>query len=109
MARFFCIGDDETVRGFALAGVDGQAVFAREQAAEALTKAFSTPDCGVVFITERWAASIPDVLEALRLERDIPVIAEIPGPEGQPSSRKTLGQLVQESVGYRVTEDGEGA
>jgi hypothetical protein len=39
------------------------------------------------------------VIEQFRLERDTPIIVEIPGPAGALPDRPTLWRLVQESVG----------
>jgi len=34
--KFYCIGDEDTVRGFRLAGIEGQVVVSPEEAAAAL-------------------------------------------------------------------------
>ena len=109
MLRFFCIGDDETVRGFALAGVDGQVVLSAAQAADELTKACSRTDCGIVFITQQWASAISTGVEGLRFARELPLIAEIPGPAGPLPGRKSLGAVAQEAVGIALPEGGEEA
>lgn len=100
--KFFCIADEETVRGFRLAGVPGQVVTSAAQAAAAVEQATAQGDCGIIVLTENVASGIRQQVETIRLEREHPLIVEIPGPEGPLSGRKSLRQFVQEAVGIRV-------
>lgn len=100
--KFYCIADEDTVRGFRLAGAEGRAVADARQAAEALAETAARTDCGIVILTERVAAGIRERVDAIRFERARPLIVEIPGPEGPLPGRKSLRQLVQEAVGIRV-------
>jgi V/A-type H+/Na+-transporting ATPase subunit F len=100
--RFFCIADEDTVRGFRLAGVAGQAVTSVEQALAAVENALTQPDCAIIIVTQQTAAGIHEKVETIRLERDRPLIVEIPGPEGPLAGRKSLRQFVQEAVGMSV-------
>ncbi len=106
--KFFCIADEDTVRGFRLAGVSGQVVTTAWEAAEAVGQAVTQPDYGIIILTEKVAASIRQQVDAIRLERDQPLLVEIPGPEGPLPGHKSLRQFVQEAVGIRV-DRGEGA
>ena len=101
--KFFCIADEETVRGFRVAGIAGEAVTTAAQAAAAVEKAAEQADCGIIILTERVAAGIRRQVETMRLARDRPLLVEIPGPEGPLPGRKSLRQFVQEAVGIRVT------
>jgi len=105
--KFYCIGDEDTVRGFRLAGVDGQIVSSSEEAATALESAVGQRDIGVVIITDAVAADIRAQVDTIRLEREQPLLVEIPGPAGPIPGRKTLRQLVQEAVGIRISQDEE--
>jgi V/A-type H+-transporting ATPase subunit F len=75
--EFFCIGDEDTVRGFRLAGVEGLVVKNAGGAAAALAAAVSRPDCGVILITSAAAGLALPQLEELRLERARPLVVEI--------------------------------
>jgi V/A-type H+-transporting ATPase subunit F len=105
--KFYCIGDEDTVRGFRLAGVDGQVVSSDTEAETALESAVRRGDIGVVIITDAVASEIRAQVDTLRLEREEPLLVEIPGPAGPISGRKTLRQLVQEAVGIRISQDEE--
>ena len=105
--KFYCIGDEDTVRGFRLAGIDGQTVIGEEEAASALRNAVQRPGVGVVIITDTVAADIRAQVDAIRLECEQPLLVEVPGPTGPIAGRKSLRQLVQEAVGIRISQEEE--
>jgi vacuolar-type H+-ATPase subunit F/Vma7 len=100
--QFCCIADEETVRGFRLAGIAGHIVSNAAQAAAAVQQAAAKADCGIIVLTETVAAGIRQQVEMIRLERDRPLVVEIPGPAGPLAGRKSLRQFVREAVGIRV-------
>jgi V/A-type H+-transporting ATPase subunit F len=105
--KFYCIGDEDTVRGFRLAGIDGQVVSSDAEAEAALQHAVGQTGIGVVIITDTVAADIRAQVDAIRLEREQPLVVEVPGPAGPLAGRKTLRQLVQEAVGIRISQEEE--
>lgn len=100
--KFYCIADEDTVRGFRLAGIAGAAVTTAAQAATALAAAVARADCGVLVLTERVAADLRPQVEAIRWEREHPLVVVIPGPEGPLPGRQSLRQIANEAVGVRV-------
>lgn len=100
--KFYCIADEDTVRGYRLAGIAGQGASTPPQAALALAAAFEQADVGVIILTEAVAAGIRDQVDTVRLTRSQPLIVEIPGPTGPLAGRKRLREFVQEAVGIRV-------
>lgn len=100
--KFYCIGDEDTVRGFRLAGVDGRVVTAAAEADEALRRAAACPDHGIVILTQEVAAWIAGRVEFLRLTQDRPLLVEIPGSSGPAVGRKSLRQLAHAAVGVCV-------
>jgi V/A-type H+/Na+-transporting ATPase subunit F len=106
--KFFCIADQDTVRGFRLAGVAGQVVNNPAEAEVALAQAAGQAEWGVLLLSQSVANGVRQQVEALRLERERPLLVEIPGPEGPLPGRKSLHQVVQEAVGLRL-EGGGGA
>lgn len=99
---FYCIGDEETARGFRLAGIDARTAATPEEALAAFNDIASRPDCGIIIITDTVADWLRPHVEMIRMERDRPLIAEIPGPEGPTAGRRSLHELVQEAVGVSV-------
>ena len=105
--KFYCIADADTVRGFRLAGVPGEAVDSPAEARDALARAARRAEIGIVIMTDRVAADIRDKVEALRLGQSRPLIVEVPGPDGPMPGRKTLREFVQEAVGIRIGQEEE--
>lgn len=100
--EFCCITDEDTARGFRLAGIKVYVVTTAEQARVAIDDVTAQQDCGVIIINEKVARWIRPQVEMIRLERDRPLIVEIPGPEGPLPGRKSLREFVQEAVGVKV-------
>ena len=100
--KFFCIADEDTVRGFRLAGVAGQVALTPDESLAAFEGALRQPDYAIIILTGSVAAGIRARVEAVRLGMDYPLIVEIPGPEGPTAEYKTLRSFVQEAVGIEV-------
>lgn len=97
-----CLADEDTVRGFRLAGISGQAVTTSQEAEAAINQLVSQPDIGLLIITEKIAKDMHGLIESIRLNADRPLIVEIPGPGGPLSDRKTLSQVAQEAIGVNM-------
>ena len=105
--KFFCIGDEDTVRGFRLAGIEGQMVSNAAEAAAALERALKRSDLGVLIMADTTAAEIREQVDAVRLDCERPLLVEVAGPLGPVPGRKSLRQLVQEAVGIRISQEEE--
>ena len=101
--KFYCIADEDTVRGFRLAGISSQVAATEEEAQAAILSVLNRTDCGIVIITEKVADLIRLQVDMVRQERDRPLIVEIPGPEGPLAGHRSLRELVQEAVGVNVS------
>lgn len=75
--RFYCIGDEDTARGFRLAGVEGSVVSGAAEAEAALDAAAARADCGVIIITRAAAEAARSRVQEIKLERARPLIVEI--------------------------------
>ena len=75
--EFFCIGDEDTVRGFRLAGVAGAVADSADGVAGALAGAAARPDCGVILITRAAAELARPLVEEIRLESARPLVVEL--------------------------------
>ena len=104
--KFFCIADEDTVRGFRLAGIAGQSVVSAQEAAIAMEAVVAQGECAVIILTEKVADSIRLEVARIRFEAPQPVIVEIPGPDGPLRDRKSLRQLAQEAVGIHLEGKG---
>lgn len=101
---FYCIADEDTVRGFRLAGVAGEVAGDAAQAGAALAQALRRPECGVILLADKLAEHLQAQVEEIRLQYDRPLLVLIPGPDGVAPGRKSLRRLVLEAVGVSLEE-----
>ena len=100
--KFYCIADQDTVRGFRLAGVDGHAAGTAEETLAALDEISKNREIGIIIMTDVLADGIRDRIDEIRMHQARPLIVVIPGPEGPMPGRKTLREFVQEAIGIQV-------
>jgi V/A-type H+-transporting ATPase subunit F len=100
--KVLVIGHLEAVLGFSLVGVHGQAVSTAEEANQALDNALSDTDVGIVLVTEDVADLIQMRMDQLMLRSTVPLVVEIPGPEGPRPGRPSLSDVVNRAVGVKI-------
>lgn len=100
--KFFVIGDEDTVLGFRLAGIEGEVVQNPEEAGEALERAFLSEGLGVIIIPERVAATIRREVERFVYKTTFPLIIEIPDRLGPMEDRGSVRDLIRAAVGVRL-------
>ena len=97
--KLYCVADEDTVRGFRLAGIEGRAVATPAEATAAVDGFAAQADCGVLVLTQDLAESIRPRIETLRHDCERPLVVEIPGPRGARPGHRSLQRVVQEAVG----------
>jgi V/A-type H+-transporting ATPase subunit F len=100
--KILVIGNQAAVLGFSLVGVRGQAVSTASEADQALDEALSTPDIGIVLVTEDVADLVAARMDQLKLRSTVPLVVEIPGPEGVRADRPSLNEMVLRAIGVRL-------
>jgi V/A-type H+-transporting ATPase subunit F len=100
--KVFVIGNQQAVLGFSLVGVHGKAVASAAETSEALDQALSNADNGIVLITEDVARLIQARMDQLKLRSTVPLVVEIPGPEGVRAGQPTLNEIVMRAIGVRL-------
>jgi V/A-type H+-transporting ATPase subunit F len=100
--RFFVIGDEETVNGFRLAGVEGKVVNGTEEAVDGLDRAMQTDGIGVILISERVANSIRVEVDRHVYKTSLPLILEIPDAQGTVEGRGGVRELIRSAVGIHL-------
>jgi V/A-type H+/Na+-transporting ATPase subunit F len=99
----YVIGDSDMITGFRLAGVDGIEASTSDEARQALIKALTRTDVGVIIISESFSTdpSMRGEIDKSREERVIPLIVEIPGSKG-PANKMQLSDIVSKILGIKV-------
>lgn len=101
--KVLVIGHPDAVLGFSLAGVHGQAVTTADEANAALDSALaSASDNGIVLITQDVAKLIQSRVEDLKLHSTVPLVVEIPSPEGVSPDAPTLSEVVLRAIGIKL-------
>ena len=100
--KFFVIGDQETVLGLRLVGVEGSVAVERDDALTAMKKAVARDDVGVVLVTEKVAAKIRDEVEARLYGVGFPLVLEIPDSSGPMPDRLKIEEVVRRAIGINV-------
>ena len=100
--KVLVVGHPDAVLGFSLAGVPGKAVSTAEEADRALDEAFAAKDVGIILVTQDVARLIQARVEDLKLHSTVPLVVEIPSPEGVPEDEPSLSELVLRAIGLKL-------
>lgn len=100
--KVLVVGHPEAVLGFSLAGVAGRSVRNAEQANRALDEALAAKDVGIILVTKDVAKTIQPRMEHLKLHSTVPLIVEIPGPEGISPGEPSLSEIVLRAIGIKL-------
>ena len=98
---YFVIGDEETVLGFRLAGIEGRAARGPYEAREALKVATATEGVNIIVITERLAAEVKADLKQY-YPLNFPLIIQIPDRTGPMDERKSIRDIIKSAVGVKI-------
>ena len=90
------------VWGFALTGVQGKIVETPESLHMALDAALADKTIGIVLVTEDVARLARTRVDELTMQSEVPLIVEIPGPEGAPQGRPSIGETLHRILGVSL-------
>lgn len=100
--KILVIGNYEAVLGFSLAGVQGKVANSAEEINQALDDALASSDIGIVLVTQDVSRLIPARMDQLQLRSTIPLVVEIPGPEGVSADQPSLNDVVLRAIGVKI-------
>ena len=100
--KLLVIGNQDAVRGFALAGVHGQIVTTAEELTQTLDAALADEEIGIVLVTEDVANLARQYVDTLMVHSTIPLVVEVPGPEGPLADRPPLSEVIQRTIGVKI-------
>ncbi len=100
--KMLVIGDPKAVLGFSLVGVDGESAASAAEVNQALDKALSAKDIGIILITQDAAKSIGPRMEQLSLRSTVPLVVEIPSSAGVDPSQPSLSDIVLRAIGVKI-------
>jgi V/A-type H+-transporting ATPase subunit F len=100
--KIMVIGHPEAVLGFSLVGVHGRVVESAEEVNQALDQALAANDIGIILVTEGVAKLAKERMDHLRLHSTVPLVVEIPGPQGRPPDQPSLSEVVMRAIGVKI-------
>lgn len=100
--KYYVIGDEDTVLGFSMVGVEGSIVRNESEADAEFQKALSQADTGIIIITESIAEIIRARVDQYLFSKEFPLIVEIPDRKGRMPGKKTIREMVNQSIGVKV-------
>jgi len=96
------IGHSDAVLGFSLAGVSGRVVTRAVDTNQALDEALASKEIGIILVTQDVARLIQTRMDDLKLHSTIPLVVEIPSPEGVSPDELSLGEVVLRAIGIKL-------
>jgi V/A-type H+-transporting ATPase subunit F len=100
--KVLVIGNAEAVLGFSLVGVQGQVADTVEEVNQALDNALAAKDIGIVLVTQDVAGLIEPRMDQLKLHSTVPLVVEIPGPQGVGEDQPSLNDVVLRAIGVKI-------
>ena len=100
--KVLVIGHPQAVLGFSLAGVQGQVAATAEEINAALDTALAAEDVGIILVTQDVSKLIEGRMDELKLHSTIPLVVEIPGPEGVSADQPSLSDVVLRAIGVKI-------
>ncbi|HMD89751.1 MAG TPA: V-type ATP synthase subunit F [Anaerolineaceae bacterium] len=100
--KVLVIGHPEAVLGFSLVGVAGKAVSNAAEANQALDEALSSSDIGIILVTQDISKLIEARMDNLKLHSTVPLVVDIPAPEGVSPDQPSLSDIVLRAIGVKI-------
>lgn len=100
--KYRIIGDEDTVLGFGMVGVEGTVVETADEADAAFRSALEDRDTGILIITERAADMIRAQVDEYLFSERFPLIVEIPDRTGRLPDKPGLREMVNQAIGIQL-------
>lgn len=101
--KFHLISDNvDTIIGMRLAGITGVLAHEADEVRKALSEAIEKEDVAVVLMTEKLVKLCPDLVYDLKLNRQRPLIVEIPDRHGNGRTKDSITQYVRDAIGVKI-------
>lgn len=101
--KMYLISDNvDTRTGFRLAGVNGVVVHELSEVKEAIENALKDKEIGIILITEKLAKLVPELIDDIKLNFQIPLVVEIPDRHGTGRRSDSITRYVREAIGLKI-------
>ena len=101
--RAWLISDNhDSLVGMRLAGIEGVVVREVAEIREEIQKALQKQDIGILLVTEKISEKVPDVIQQLREQGELPLLLEIPDRHGTARESDFLTRYVRDAIGVKM-------
>lgn len=100
--RYVVIGDEETVLGFALAGIEGKISKSQQDTERYLNEYTSQKDVGIIIITDKLAQPHIEFITHYTYSEVFPLIVIIPDRNGYAGKKLSIEEVLKKSVGIKI-------
>ena len=100
--KYYVIGDEDTVLGFGMVGVEGAVAASVAEAEDAFDNALENPEIGILVVTERAAQLIRPRVDRILFSDTFPLIVEIPDRLGRMAGRPSIREMVNTAIGIKL-------
>jgi len=100
--KYAIIGVEDTVLGFGIVGVAGEAAVNAEEASRAFETFLKDRDIAILIITERIADMIRPLVDRYVFTASFPLIVEIPDRHGPQPNRPGIREMVTAAIGIKL-------
>ena len=101
--RMFLISDNiDTRTGMRLCGIEGVVVHEVDEVKKAIEEALTDYDIGVLLITEKLAKLVPELIDDVKQNYQLPLIVEVPDRHGSGRTADSITRYVREAIGVKI-------
>jgi V/A-type H+-transporting ATPase subunit F len=100
--KYSVIGDEDTVLGFGIVGVEGRIAVTEEETRRAFQELLDDKEVSIMIITERLADKIRNLVDQYMLTQSFPLIVEIPDRQGRLPDRPGIKEMVNAAIGIKI-------
>ncbi len=100
--KYFIMGDEDTVLGFGMVGVEGRTVDSAEEARAVFNEVLQNEEIGIIIITERTAESIRELIQQFIFTKNFPLIVEVPDRSGHAPGWVGIRHMVNAAIGIKL-------
>lgn len=101
MKLYLICDNNDTLVGMRLAGVEGEKALTREAFEAASARILKDKSVGVLMITEGYGKRWPELVNALKMNRE-PLVIEIPDRHGTGRDPDFITAYINEAIGIKL-------
>lgn len=101
--RAFLVSDNhDTLVALRMAGIKGVVAHGSQETGSAVREALIAGDIGILVLTEKAAAVIPDLVREIRESGTLPLLVEVPDRHGSERGKDFLTSYVRNAIGVKI-------